>query len=139
MNPQRRRKLLIKKCEHLLLKMLMVERGNKCEICGKKKILGLFHILPKGKYPRLRFYKENLLIAGWYCCHYQWHHDYYESRDRIAPRIKQLRGDDYEEKIAKVGEDCPKLTEAYLTELLLKFEKELTKLCQKKKRLKKSS
>jgi hypothetical protein len=101
---------------------LISERGAQCEICGGLHKLGLFHILPKGKYPRLRFYKENLLIAGWFCCHFVWHHSYYEARDRIEPRLKEILGDNYEEKLKILDGTAQKLTYDRLLEILKEVE-----------------
>jgi hypothetical protein len=103
--------------EDLLLEELKEERGAKCELCGRNSQLGLFHILPKGCHPRLRFTKSNLLIAGWFCCHLPWHHSYFEARDRIEPRIKELCGDDYEEKLWLLERELPKLDELTLRKL----------------------
>lgn len=110
----------------MLYKILIYERGERCEICGaRNQRLGLFHILPKGRYPRIRFYKENILIAGWFCCHFPWHHSYYEARDRIVPRIKELRGENYEEDLIQKDQNAPKLDELYLKTIKELTEKEL--------------
>ncbi len=101
---------LINKIEKLLLIKLKKERGDRCEICGKRELVGLFHILPKGKYQRIRFNEENLLLAGWWCCHYPYHHDFYKTRDKIIPRIKELRGEDYEDRLKFLNAIEVKLT-----------------------------
>ncbi len=92
---------LIRECDDLLLKILLKLRGHKCEICGRTRgtgRLGKFHILPKGAYPRLRYYEQNVLIVGWTCCHNNWHSDYYKGRE-IEKRLKELRGEDYERQL----------------------------------------
>jgi len=119
---------LIDKIDDIMLEILKYERGERCEMCGGSYNLGLFHILPKGRYPRIRYYKQNLLIAGWWCCHYPWHFDYYIARDRIEPKIRQLRGDNYEEELTKLDIIAPPLTEMYLKMLKRAFEKELRAL-----------
>lgn len=130
--PKRRkenpRTKLIEEIDDLLLEIIKYERGERCEICGGSYNLGLFHILPKGRYPRIRFYKQNLLIAGWYCCHFLWHHDYYIARDRIAPKIRQLRGDNYEEELTKLDVTASPLTEMHLKMLKRALGKELKAL-----------
>ena len=46
----------------LLIKEQMLEKyGAKCLRCGKTKGLAASHILPKGKYPRMRFELLNLI------------------------------------------------------------------------------
>lgn len=126
MNKVSVRQKIIKKCDKLLSQIILLERGSMCEICGKRSNLGAFHILNKGTYPRIRFNKANILIAGWYCCHHPYHHNYYTARDRIIPKIKELRGDDYEDELRKLDAIAPKHNTLYL-ELLheaLKIELE---------------
>ncbi len=99
------------KIDDLLLEKLKQERGARCEICGKTTQLGLFHVLSKGAHHRLRYAERNLLIAGWFCCHLPWHHDYYIARDRIIPRIKELLGENYEYDLLDLERSLPKLNE----------------------------
>ena len=115
---------LIEKLDKVLFEILLYERGERCEICGGSQQLGLFHILPKGRFQRIRFNKQNVLIAGWYCCHYLWHHDFYIARDRIAPKIRELRGENYEIELRQIDLTAPPLTELYLKTLLKALEKE---------------
>jgi len=119
------RQKAIDECEHLTFEILKYKRGAKCELCGLKNQLGLFHILPKGRFQRLRFHKQNLLIAGWYCCHYDFHHCYYIARDYTVPRIKELCGEDYEQRLRALDLTMPKLTLTYLTTLRMALEIEL--------------
>lgn len=98
-NSKSERSKLIKKCDELFFKVLVKERGRKCEICNKTKGIGPSHILSKQKYPRLRYSQQNIILMGWYCCHQPYHHDYYDARDRIVPKIKELLGNDYEEQL----------------------------------------
>ena len=122
---KRPRTKAIDACEHLTFEILKYKRGPKCELCGGNKQLGTFHILPKGRFQRLRFHKSNLLIAGWYCCHYDWHHTFIIARDVIEPRIKELCGENYEEDLRKLDLIQPKLTLTYLSTLKLALEAEL--------------
>lgn len=79
----------------LHLKILKLRRGNQCEICGKTAPnIGRFHILRTGRYPRLEFVDENVLLSCWYPCHFAWHH--YGANDernaRTLETICKLRG-----------------------------------------------
>jgi len=118
-NPKSDKMKLITKCESLLRKELIAERGNRCEICGKPRErlyypLSLFHILPKSRYPRLRLYKGNLLLACWSkeyympCCHNLWHAGG-ESKKFIEEKIKELKGEDYEKELLLRAKTIPKL------------------------------
>jgi len=98
---------LKEKIDDLLLEKLKSERGDKCELCGGRNQLGLFHVLSKGSHPRLRCHERNLLIAGWFCCHFIFHHDFYIARDRIIPKIKELLGEDYEEQLWALERTLP--------------------------------
>lgn len=105
---------IIKECLDLIRSRLFRERGNKCEICGRKaNNIGLFHILRKGQYPRLRFNKFNILLACWHPCHSVWHHDYFNA-PKIEQRIKELRGADYKEKLLVMDKTASRLTMVYL-------------------------
>lgn len=111
------RQRLIEKCEGLIRLTLIKDRGAKCEICGKPdNRVGLFHILPKGKYPRMRFNTYNILLVCWFPCHYSWHHDYHKACG-IEKRIKELRGENYKDDIKIIDKTQPKLTIAYLNML----------------------
>jgi len=123
------RQKLIDEAESITFQILQYQRGSLCEICGgKTDQLGLFHILPKGRYQRLRFHKMNLLLACWFNCHYPWHHDYWIARDVIEPKIKELRGDNYENKLRALDLSAPKLTMTYLQVLIKALNIELEEL-----------
>ena len=53
--------------------IVLLQRGAKCQHCGRTTKLQGAHILPKGKYPRMRFVHENLLILC-FPCHPEWWH-----------------------------------------------------------------
>jgi hypothetical protein len=120
---------LIEEADKLLFQILCYERGERCEICGKPSAkLGLFHILPKGAYPKIRFRKVNILLAGWFCCHLPWHHNYYEARDRIEPRIKELRGVDYENKLRAMDLCAKTLSTERIRLTVMSFRRDLDRL-----------
>lgn len=107
---------LIARIEKLLREILILERGAKCEISGRTTNLGLFHILSKGIFPRLRFARENLLIVSWLPTHFHYHHltDGDPRYERIKNRIIELRGADYVMDLKKLDVTLPRLTMTYL-------------------------
>ena len=109
MKSQKIRSNFIKICDRLIFKILVLERGLVCEICGGRAGIGTFHIMSKKKCPRLRYHKRNLLLAGWFCCHSPWHHDF-DAKERIDAKIKQLRGEDYREEFIKMDIASEKLS-----------------------------
>ena len=120
------RKDLKDKINKMLLRLLILEHGPRCQICGSNRSrLGLFHILPKGRFKRIEYNRDNLLVAGWFCCHFIFHHDPYIANDRIIPRIKELKGDDYRERLATLDVTSQKITLLYLHALEKALRKEL--------------
>jgi len=120
---------LIDSCESLLRKILILERGDRCEICLTQHPykLGLFHILNKKDFPRLRLHADNILLAGWACCHKRFHNDPYFARDVVWPRIAEILGQNWETILKVLNSTLPKLS---MFELNLKkkvFEMELEK------------
>jgi len=106
------KKILRDKTGALHLKILKFKRGEICELTGRRSdTLGRFHILDVARYPRLEFHDENVLISSWYGdgAHFDWHHNFYKARD-IEKRIKQLRGEDYEERLKILDAMQPKIT-----------------------------
>ena len=99
----------IKKCEKLIRENKFKLFGKRCQFCGKKAGLGLFHVLSVGSHPRLRLHEDNLLIAGWYCCHYKWHHDPFFARDIMFPKLVKLLGKRWEEDLWELERTMPKL------------------------------
>lgn len=119
---------ITKECEDYLRKILRHERGEKCEICGKKSgKVGLFHILPKGRYPNIRFNKFNLLLACWFPCHFFFHHDPFKAR-KILDRIKELRGPDFEDKLKIISRMEGKMSICKLTMYRESLKKEIERI-----------
>ncbi len=119
------RALIIQDIETILRLKLKKERGSICQICGRERCqpVGLFHVLDKGRYPKLRFYEGNLLLAGWFTCHNDWHHNPYKSRD-IYKRIQELMGEDFEEHLKIIDKTMPRLTMTYMQNLLIAYQLE---------------
>ena len=94
------RQAVIKFCDKLLFEILKIERGNRCEICGRPNPAP-HHILEKGTYPRLRFVKQNILLLCWMPCHFAIHHYTHENPayKRVQEGIERLLGADYREQL----------------------------------------
>jgi len=108
----------------LHLKLLRSQRGEVCQICGRvSSNLGRFHILPVGKYPKLEFVSENVLLACWHPCHFSWHHSSIldERNKNTLARIKLICGDDFEDKLNAQNELSGKIDLA-MVELWLNRE-----------------
>jgi len=118
------RKRLEKRIEKLITEKMRFRFGNKCQLCGKEyengKGLGQFHVLPKGAFPNLKYRPENIVWACWFKCHYSWHHDFMVARDEVLPRIKNLLGDDYEERLKNLSNELTK-TNMYELEKLYQW------------------
>lgn len=111
------RQELINACKSLLLKILKIKRGDKCQLCGRGgNKLHLFHILPTGRYPRLVLHEANVLVSAWYCCHKPWH-DLPASDPRwreLEEKVKKLRGENYRDILLVVDKTMPKINMIYL-------------------------
>ena len=119
---------LIEETESMIFQILKYKRGERCELCGGNKCLGLFHVLPKGAYPRLRLEKKNLLIAGWYCCHLPWHSSFYVARDQILPKVKEILGKDFEDRLRDLDNSLPPLDIVQVQTINKKVKRELRAL-----------
>jgi hypothetical protein len=120
---------LIKKTEDVIREEYRIIYGDICQICGKHtKQAGLFHILDKRRYPKIRLHKINLLWVGWYCCHYPFHHDPYEARDRIIPKIQEIRGVDFEDQLKALDKMQGRQDMTYLELRYIQAQEELDNL-----------
>ena len=63
------RQRLIEQLDALVSRKVRDRDGWRCVRCGSKNNLGAAHILPKGRYPRLRFEEYNLVTLCWLPCH----------------------------------------------------------------------
>jgi hypothetical protein len=111
------RQKLIEACEKILREELLQECDYKCQFCGSVNNLGLFHVLPKSRYQRIRLAKDNLLIACWMPCHFNFHHDPFYAKDIIFPKIKRILGRNFEERLKILNETSEKLTLTRLKEI----------------------
>ena len=86
-----------------------------CEICGKyRPFLSRFHILPVGKFVKMEFVDENILLTDWLPCHHLWH-THYEQAKSIEARIMEIKGLHYKEKLIAMNALQPKQTEMILS------------------------
>jgi len=114
--------------------ILKIKRGNKCEIHNKPCAnLGRMHILPISKYPRLEFTEINIILAGWYCSHFYFHHNSDNPRAIEAKkRILELRGhtnwEDLLTELKILHETMPRHTKFYLQLLYHAKQRELEEL-----------
>ena len=139
---------LIKRCDTLFRQVLKKDRGTCCEICGKDESvlafpLSTFHIISKGASPRLRYMKENCLLACWTsgesrCCHNLFHaggghNDWNDNRRKwIVGRIMELKGfkfsDDFQllkDKLHQIEQYMSAHNLLYLTALEMTLKEEL--------------
>ena len=130
------RQEIINECRALLLQIILIERGAKCQLCGRGgNKLHLFHILPTGKHPKLVLREMNVLISGWYCCHKPWH-DLPASDPRwreIENKVKELRGVNYRNSLLIVEKTMPKMSMQYLNLKKFQLTQELKQLGEVKK------
>ena len=92
------RSSLTAECDKLTKQIIIHERGNACERCGKTADIespASAHIKSKGHYKRIRFYRPNLLLLC-YRDHIEWAHkepdDFLQWVEQKWPgRLEQLR------------------------------------------------
>ena len=138
------RQKLINEILKIKRQMLIIERGARCELCGKEASelrfgLSLFHILDRKRYPKIQLLDWNLLLACW-CpakwfympyCHNIFHHDSGPSKDKIEAKIKELRTPDYRDRLLIADKSACKLTEDYLGVYLYEIKRQYKKLLEK--------
>lgn len=66
---------LIRECDDLVRELAFRRDNRACVWCGSFKSLTPSHLLPKGKYPKLRFELLNILTMCIGCHEYRWHDD----------------------------------------------------------------
>lgn len=110
--------------------VLKAERGHKCEIHNSPSCdrIGTMHILSKQSNPRLRYCRENVVLAGWFCSHFWCHHNPDDPRAVFATnRIKEIKGADYKENLWKIEQFIGSHDKMYLLCKIDEFKKELKK------------
>ena len=115
----------------LYFKILCLERGLQCEISIRPANgLGTFHILPKGRYPRLRWKRQNVLLVNYMPYHFSWHHDNPSNPtyDLVERRIREIKGEEYREELLKLDAISERHTMTYLKMLRMAFRQELKEL-----------
>jgi len=136
------RKKIIDKTKELIREILKIERGNRCEFCGRTQAqlrfgLSLFHILPVSSHPRLELTKENLMLACFAPFYYgKMCHNLWENRDpivrpRMELKIKELYGEDYEEKLLFTERSNPPLNTFRANEFFLYYKQALEQLTKR--------
>jgi hypothetical protein len=113
---QSRRANLIDACLAVIREELRAKYNNKCQICGSDRNTGVFHILPRGIYPKMSLHRQNLLLVCWLPCHHYWHHHRTDSPQgkKVLAGIIKLRGKNYEMELKALDKIQPKYTENYL-------------------------
>lgn len=73
LKPKSDKRRMMQELDLLVRERVLVRDRHRCVKCGKSERLQAAHILPKGRYPRLRFEAKNILTL---CvgCHLYWAH-----------------------------------------------------------------
>ena len=89
------RRKLIEEADRLLKQLVLQRDLYRCVMCGRQDRLQVSHLLPKGKYPRLRFELLNTVLMCVGCHLYWWHRNPLEAHEwldqRFPGRREQLR------------------------------------------------
>ena len=132
-DPRERRKKLEEDLEALITEVLKLRYKGICQICEKsvQGHGGQFHVLPKGGlYVNLKYHPANILYAGWFDCHFPFHHDFFKARDIIYPRLVALLGEDFEDRLKAISRGLPKVTETELMKYKNYWENEKAELIE---------
>lgn len=113
---------LLERCDKIFKQILLKEREHKCEWCGVvTDNLQVAHILPKGKYTKMRYRRENVLLLHFPCHPEKWH----KSPLDAAAFITQYKGPEYRQTLLEIDKWMDKHTTVYLMALIQKFNEEL--------------
>lgn len=119
------KKIIRDKIGKLHLEILRMERGLRCEICGKyNPSVGRFHIISVARSPRLEFCDDNILLSCWMPCHYSWHHmgPLDKRNERTVEIIKKKLGEDWESNLREKERMHDKHDMLYLEALFTSME-----------------
>ena len=83
-NPKYRR------LDALFKQVILSERPNRCEWCMQTKPCDLAHLLPKGKYRKMRYDPTNVILLCRYC-----HDKFHSSPVDACTFIAKYKGVDY--------------------------------------------
>ena len=112
---------LIKNCDKLFREIILLERPNKCEWCGRAIRLQIAHIISKAAHPRLRFKKENVLLLCFPCHPPKWHKKPHEAMDYV----RKYKGEKHLEKLYEIERWAGRHDRLYLMALEMNFRNEL--------------
>lgn len=122
MNRRSARGKTVSKCDQLLRQIILLERENKCEWCGRSGVvLQASHIFSKAAHPRLRFHKKNILLFCVKCHLYRWHRSPLEAWEFI----RQYKGEGYKDELMFAEAIAPKMSRFNLQLLHHELENEL--------------
>ena len=124
MNERSKRGKRIIECDKLFRQVILLKRKNVCEWCSKRKNLQVAHILPKGRYPRIRYHEWNVLLLCFYCHIIKWHRSPLEA----VEFMKKLRGGKYENDLKILNQTAARMTTFQLELVIVALRQELKKL-----------
>jgi hypothetical protein len=115
---------LIREVEKVFREVILKERPDRCEWCGSSgKPLQIAHILAKSTHPRLRFYRDNVLLLCFPCHPPKWHNNPIEAMDFL----RGYKGNDHIQGLLAYERCAGKHDKIFLLCLIDSFKKELKK------------
>jgi hypothetical protein len=105
------------KVDGLFRKVILKERPEVCDWCKNEKPCDVAHILDKGRYRKMRYVRDNVLLLCRYC-HQQWHNNPCDA----AAFLAKLKGVDYDTKLRFMDKAIPHCPDMKLMEILFKQE-----------------
>jgi 5-methylcytosine-specific restriction endonuclease McrA len=116
-----KKKIPLSKLKTLRFEVLLKRDGNRCVRCGRTTGLSPAHIYPTGRYPRMAWMLENIIVLCWFGCHDGWWH---KNPLEAAEWYKKTYPENYKKLKALSQQDLPPLDHVKIKEYL---EKELEK------------
>ena len=119
------RGIIIKKLDKMFRQIMLLKRGSECEWCKKtNNPVYVSHVLPKGKYVRLRYVEENVLLLCYYCHIHKWHKNPHEAMEFV----RKYKGEKHFEKLYDTERWSGRHDGLYLMALEMNFKNELERL-----------